>query len=166
MKMKRMKYYASLFSALFVIGQVCAQPSLDFNDIKEINSESSFLRVFLENGFEKVRHGDIIVEVGYNYDSYPSEYLTTATYYPKASCFEIYFYEPFWNGRQTNNYESLVSQIKDCNFSATYEGSEFNEDVTFLLYSCPTSKYAGKIGYSLVSSDGAKWGVIKTFPFK
>lgn len=163
-----MKYIIVIISAAFLTSHFHAQTSLDFHDLKEVNNEDEFLRVFLESGFESVSHTDYKVTVAFDYDSDDETAATWAYWYTGIGRMNIEFAHPSsWDSEESCNYDSLVEQIKGCNFSKTHRSSfRTKDEVTFLLYSCPTSKYKGKIGFSLFSEGGWKWGVIKTFPFE
>ena len=118
---------------------------ITFKNIMSINSENTFKRVMIENGYELLSkdNKNLIYDL-------PS--LSLGGFDLKTSVFVFTF---FRDGRKF--YDSIVDDIKE---SCTFLGLREYDDFDFVCYSCSESKYKGDIGF-MVSE---KIGQIKHFP--
>ena len=127
---------------LFFISSISYSQILSFDDIKQIDSRESYERVMIENGFEYVQtvgEGEKTALV-YAYD-YDKEEETA----------RVWFYL-FWDNLfdvQTSydgDYEYLFNEVKrSCTFFGILENAI---NVRFSSYTCPGSRYPGKISFS------------------
>ena len=134
---------------------IYSQESLLFYDIKQINSKQMFLKVVLENGFEKNVEKTKDSELVYVYNLTEKddgiEGSTFAYYYPLAETFSFYFYEG--NSESSRVFEGIINKIQsECVFK------EVDEKSDIIYYSCSGSKYNGWIGYY----EQKEWKIIKT----
>tara|TARA_Y100000991_G_scaffold204653_1_gene180333 strand:- start:651 stop:1553 length:903 start_codon:yes stop_codon:yes gene_type:complete len=140
---------------------------ITYEDVMSINSEKTFKRVMIENGFE---HEDTdnnqYVWYGLNTvkDSVKgSQSSFWGSYYKRNGefTFQISLRSSFgldFFGKQIENEDNVYNEIiekikKNCNY---YDIIEKDGD-DFVCYSCSQSTYKGKIGFT--KSDG--WGFIK-----
>ena len=129
---------------LFFISSISYSQILSFDDIKQIDSRESYERVMIENGFDYVetvsvgKRGKTVLVYAYDYDK-------------EEKTARIWFYH-FWDNLfdiQTpydDDYAYLFNEVKrSCNFFGIIENSI---NVRFSSYTCPGSKYPGKISFS------------------
>jgi hypothetical protein len=144
---------------------IYAQVSVPFNELKVVTSKNDFLKLTLSNGFELVDEDDMDLTVAFDFNDVDSTAKVWAYYnsFFQTFTFVINGLDYYELNNQKSLYHNLTNEIKKCNYVRTFiEGVGYDGD-TYMLYSCPTSKYKGKIGFCLKTEDGFKVGKIKTF---
>lgn len=141
---------------------------LDFDDIKQIDSEKQFKRVMLEGGLVKAKsRGENMIMYAYNYQE---TFYPNGGYNEKASMFAKMFgnglmqfnVAPKSDGGVATIYSRILEQVKrECTFYDIYNGKYGANDLEYICYTCPDSKYKGKIGFA----RNAVWNWIETFDF-
>jgi len=122
--------------------------SQTYEDIMGINSEKTFKRVVIENGFEKSIEKSNDTEVFYISYIYSNlngqKFSYDRGYYNDSGKFSFEF-------NDTKTYFNLINKIKkNCTFFNIVELGE----VDYVCYSCPQSKYKGKIGFRSSNRKG------------
>ena len=134
---------------------IYSQDNLLFYDIKQINSKQMFLKLVLENGFQKEGSNDWRTSYGYNLTKKDdgNEASIWAYYYTPENSFRFSFYKT--NSQSSRVFERIINRIQsECIFK---EVDEYNSyDVIY--YSCPGSKYEGLIGYY----ENDDWKILRT----
>tara|TARA_B100001250_G_scaffold228846_1_gene196441 strand:+ start:204 stop:665 length:462 start_codon:yes stop_codon:yes gene_type:complete len=121
---------------------IYSQANLSFYDIKQINSKQMFLKVVLENGFQK-SSDDWRLSYGYNLTKKDEGNTATtwASFYTSKE-FRFDFYKA--NLESVRIYERIVQKIQtSCEFKKVRQEDSYDA----IYYSCPGSKYIGWIGY-------------------
>ena len=140
--------------------------SISFDDIKTINSKEDFDRFIIENNFEDFKSA-VFEGTGYGYrliskiennvvaetieDSYQDIELENGA---KRFVMEFEFYDeyPIWSTPvyPTDDYNFILNEVKNqCNFYKIWTRTIMIDSMSFSdkysCYSCPGSKYPGKI---------------------
>lgn len=162
-----MRNLLSLALFLLLSSTVCAQVNIDFSDIKKANSKEKFLKVCLSNGFELISDEDYTLTLAYEYDDNTEKAQVWAYYSSSTESFRFTIYDVGYydDNPESGLYQQLTKEIKNCNYVKAFKhGFDYDSDaLTYLLYSCPSSTYKGKIGYCLTTENGTKVGRIRTF---
>ena len=134
---------------------------ITFEDIMSINSEKTFKRVMIENDFEldvepsvdKIWYGIDIEKDSVN----GNQSVLWGSYYKRNGEFRFKFsiVNKDWLGSEIDvskhPYNLIENKIKkNCEFYDIIE--EFGDD--YSCYSCPQSKYKGKIGFTTTDGGG------------
>ena len=146
--------------------------SFDFNDIKKINSEKKFSVFALENRYSIPTGAEELVDgvqyaykdfVRYDEGDFVSAFSSSWLYWSKEyNLFSMDFY--LGNEETKKIFEKIISQIKsECEFYDIIKGMNLNtviERVNYhvkkehLCYTCPNSKYKGKITFYISGNTG------------
>jgi hypothetical protein len=158
-------YNFSIRNTLFALTLLITLPNvnaqfgidLNFNKLKTINSADEFAIMLYEKGWEKIKAENPSWEefndhYGYSYNSQNETAKAFAYYNGKGSngLIKISF-AGLIGGGANPEYEKVVSQIQS-------QCKLFKIDQDMPWYTCPGSKYFGKIGYGKVGD----WYYIKT----
>lgn len=157
-------------SPLLLISQ-----TISFDDIKIINSKESFDRFVIENNFKSRKNtffsfkneDGVETDVGYGHNLVQGNETIQALYQDyrgNGGNLQLQFY--FFRGDgnlskrggydATNDYKFILNQVKNqCSFykigkvrtTTTYDSSlsEETRETSYSCYTCPSSKYPGKI---------------------
>ena len=130
----------------------------DFNDLKQINSEKQFKRVMFENGYAQISKDEIALTYAIGYDSSSETAVLWAYFYVNDSSVVFQFVRNR-DGSPDEDYTRILEQVKqECTFYDFYEYWKGE----FICYTCPNSKYKGKIGFYRGADNSDK---IETFTF-
>ena len=142
--------------SLLVLIPILSYSQISYEDIVSVDSESSFKKVIMENGYELTVKNDSLLhyglsdEMSYLYDE--QVFNKWVVYHRYSGLFVIMYDE-----RVRKDYDSITNDIKEnCEF---YEVIEFGDN-DYVTYSCSKSKSDEKIGFSII--DGR--GTIMSFP--
>ena len=159
---------------LLLIIPTLSYSQITFEDIMSINSEKTFKRVVIENGFEyedtddnqNVWYGMNIVKDSVN----GSQSSFWSSYYKRNGEFEFQislrssFGLDFFGKQiesEDNVYNDIMGKIKkNCNYYDVL--NENGSD--YVCYSCPQSKYKGKIGFTKIDGFGYIKHIIEKKP--
>jgi hypothetical protein len=124
--------------------------SQTFEDIMNMDSQKSFIKVMIENGYEKSNeYSDDNIStysLGYIYlESLDMSRLDKMGVYDKSDDFFMI------SDREQKDYKIIIEKIKK---NCEYYDILNNNGIDFLCYSCPQSKYSGKIGYTVIEGMG------------
>jgi hypothetical protein len=161
--------FIQVLAFIFLLSDsIMAQVSIDFNELKSVTNKNDFIKVVLANDFEMVNDTENKVTLAYGFDDVDSSAKVWAYYYQSTESFGFIIYDVGYydnTQNQTGLYQHLLKDIKKCNYVKIFKhGFNYDENaLTYLLYSCPTSKYKGLIGFSLITENGKKVGRIRTF---
>ncbi|MED5354285.1 MAG: hypothetical protein VX573_00545, partial [Bacteroidota bacterium] len=106
---------------------IYSQANLSFYDIKQINSKQMFLKVVIENGFQKSSSSENSISYGYNLTKKDTgnEASTWANYYTNSNWFNFKFYAA--NSESSRIYENIVKIIqRDCEFKKVDEYDSYD----------------------------------------
>lgn len=149
-----------LFLAVLMLPKIIIA-QITYNDIASINTLESFQRVVIENNFElSASSNDTITVYGHNLtkDSTGERANQWAYYKPESTGFIFWFglndlSRLIQNGELSSPYYKATEEIKsNCSFYKIVDN--------YSCYSCPQSKYRGKIGFKLMDGNG----MIRHFP--
>lgn len=104
--------------------------------------------------------------MAYGFNDLDSTAQVWAHYYNSLKTFEFIIYDVDYydNNIEIGLYQKLTEEIKECNYVQSFiNGFGFEDNLTYMLYTCPTSTYNGKIGFCLKTEGGMKVGRIVTF---
>jgi len=115
-----------------------------------MNSQKSFIRTMIENGYEKSEEwsNDNIFTYTLGYirlEDLGMEKIDKMSMYDKSDDFFMI------SDREQTDYKIIIEKIKK---NCEYYDILNKEGIDYLCYSCPQSKYSGKIGYSVVKGMG------------
>lgn len=159
-----MKYLLILFTLTLIGSSINAQVKIDFNELKKADSKEDFVRICLSNGFELIMEDEIETTLAYDFSDIDSTAVVWAYYHNSLETFEFKIYGIDYYSDQNSLYQNLIADIKKCNYVKTFmNGFGFEDNLTYVLYSCPSSAYKGKIGFCLKTEAGKKVGRIQTF---
>ena len=124
--------------------------SQTFEDIMNMDSQKSFIKVMIENGYEKNNeYSDDNIStysLGYIYlEELDMSKLDKMGIYDKSDDFFMI------SDREQKDYKIIIEKIKK---NCEYYDILNNNGIDFLCYSCPQSKYSGKIGYTVMEGMG------------
>ena len=128
---------------------------ITYNDIVSINTLQSFQRVVIENNFElSASSNDTITVYGHNLtkDSTGERANQWAYYKPESTGFIFVFVlndlsRLIQSGELSSPYYKVTEEIRSsCSFYKIIDN--------YSCYSCPQSKYRGKIGFKLMDGNG------------
>ena len=142
---------------LFIIPTL-SYSQITFEDIMSINSEKTFKRVVIENGFEF--DNDLEDKIWYGLDIEKdsvngNKSSLWGSYYKRNGEFKFQYivHTKDWKGNPIDTskhpYNLITEKIKkNCTFYdvINYDFGDFKVD--WVCYSCPQSKYKGKIGFT------------------
>ena len=128
-----------LFIPFVTFGQ-----DLDFDDIKQIDSEKQYKRVMFENEFVKLDNNDNVLTYAYKY-SKSSE--TAQVFSEFLSIYGLMTFQLFRTYDNSSNpmFTRIFEQVKkECTFG------QFTDlfDLEYACYTCPNSNYKGTIGFN------------------
>ena len=148
----------------------------DFNDIKKVNSEKMSKKFAIENLY-----------LNFYEDPYKAQYLYKFTFDEETkyftngpqSLFEwhkqsslIYLNFDLGYEDMDKTFKSIINQIKsECEFYDIFQDkSGYHQEILvgdyeYVCYTCPNSKYKGKIGFRFEEYEGNESGIIRTFDF-
>jgi len=124
--------------------------SQTFEDIMNMDSQKSFIKVMIENGYEKnSEHSDDDIStylLGHiEIESLGVDKIDKIGLYDKSDDFFTF------GDREQKDYKIIIEKIKkNCEYFDIIQ----HNDKDFLCYSCPQSKYKGKIGYTIMGGMG------------
>jgi len=152
-----------LFLLLFI--PMLSYSQITYDDVMSINSEDTFKRVMIENGYGKVisQSNDSLIVYGYNVTSESSS-NSFCIYNNMSDIYVLGFNKTSFLSRfgldedgSDNSYDLIVKEIKS--------GCEYYKIITndddWVSYSCVDSKYIDLVGFTIV--DG--WGWIRNFRY-
>ena len=124
--------------------------SQTFEDIMNMDSQKSFIKVMIENGYEKnSEHSDDDIStysLGHiRLEDLGLEKIDKMGVYDKSDDFFMI------GDREQKDYKIIIEKIKK---NCEYYDILNNNGRDFLCYSCPQSKYKGKIGYTVMEGMG------------
>ena len=152
--------------------------NFDFNDIKKINSEKKFKVFALENLYSTMQTDlNDFWSIQYLYKFETDEYgkatgspQSYIEWYKQLNLFSLHFYLEYEDVNKT--FELVINQIKsECEFYDIFQDESGKHQKIFIgkeeyvCYSCSSSKYKGKIGFSISENEGRRIGKIQTFDF-
>ena len=149
-----------LFLAVSILPKIIIA-QITYNDIASINTLQSFQRVVIENNFElSTSTNDTITVYGHNLikDSTGERANQWAYYKPESTGFIFVFVlndlsRLIQSSELSSPYYKTIEEIKSsCSFYKIIDN--------YSCYSCPQSKYRGKIGFKLMDGNG----MIRHFP--
>ena len=135
----------TLLLILLLVPMVGFGQTISFDDLKKVTSEDYFKAVLLSDGFEP-REDNWGYEINYEGEASVWAYWE----YSENILFEIDFWDIKCHNCLERNYSfyNIIKAIKEeCSIFKTKYDSETNKD--FVLYTCPSSKYKGKIGFNI-----------------
>jgi len=142
---------------------------ITYEDIMSIDTTDSFIRVMIENGYEKVVNQSddtyIVYSKNLTEDSLSNSFcmynnvdriyrlsLNKTSLFDKLGIDDI----------RENSYDMIVNDIKkNCKYYDIEKTTVNEDEYEYVCYSCMESKYIGKIGFTI--KDG--WGWIRNFPY-
>ena len=151
----------TLFLLLFI--PILSYSQITYDEVMSIDSTDSFIRVMIENGYEKIddRSNDSLSVYGINLttDSMSSSFCFYGVYSQKyiLSFNRTSFLTKMGIEDHDNPYDLIVKDIKE---KCDYHKIINDMDTDFVSYFCKDSKYDGMIGFTI--RDG--WGYIRNFP--
>ena len=154
------KFLTLLFIPLFGVSQISYKDVMSISDVKQ------FKKVMIENSFEKNVINDGWLVYGYNIvkDSVNGDTSSKwGLYNLDDDRFMLQFSkEGFFGLSDESDYDNIVKEIKkNCTYYDVIEYTNSGGEVDdFVCYSCPQSKYKGKIGFMVYDGNG----VIRHFP--
>ena len=136
---------------------VVAFSQVTYEEIMSINSIDTFKRVVIENGYsrqiemeEDYPDGINLIFYTLNYRSSDEEKMISLSFYDIDNGQFVFVFGQA-ELKIFDTYEIIVSDIKEkCDY---YKIINFN-NVDYVAYSCPDSKYKGKIGFTRDDGDG------------
>jgi hypothetical protein len=114
-----------------------------FNDIKQIDSEKQFKRVMFENAYVPVEKGVFILTYALGYEASNNVAQVWAFFYRNIGKMEFQI-SKHYDGSPNERFTRILEQVKrECTFY------DFHDDAgdEYICYTCPNSKYKGKIGF-------------------
>ena len=122
--------------------------SQTYDDIMNMNSEKNFIRTMIENGYQKlIEHStDSMIVYGLNHSNFLDiEKVDKMGIYHKYN--DVFMISDV----EKTDYKTIIEKIKK---NCEYYDIMDNNGTDFLCYSCPQSKYSGKIGYTVMEGMG------------
>jgi len=148
----------TLFLLLFI--PLLSYSQITYDDIMRINSEKTFKRVVIENGFEFDKSDEEYIGYGMNInrDSINGNKSKLWSRYSKINgefnfqfSLSSSFYGLTKDLTDESPYNSIIEKVKkNCKF---YDIIEKN-GLDYVCYSCPQSTYKGKIGFTKSEGSG------------
>ena len=135
-----------------------------------IDTTDSFIRVMIENGYEKVLSVSndtfIVYSKNFTEDSLSNSfcsYDTVNKFYRLGFNKKSLFDKLGINDNRETSYDIIVDDIKKrCKYYDIEKVKlEDNDEFEYVCYSCMESKYIGKIGFTIKDD----WGWIQNFPY-
>ena len=149
---------------LLLIIPTISYSQITYEDVMSINSEKTFKRIMIENGYE-FDHDENGRWITYGLDIQKSIFSddkssSWCNYDTQNDEFGLLFY---FSGNdfidRDNPYNIIVKEIKNnCKY---YDILNFI-DIDFVCYSCPESTYKGKIGFVVSEGKGLIHHFIQT----
>jgi len=161
-----MGYIHTLIIILTFSMGINAQVFIDFEKLKQVGNKNHFMKIVLDSGFEFIGEDEYELSFAYGFNDIDSTAQVWAYYRPVLETFSFVIYDVdyYEYNNRASLYSILTEEIKKCNYVKPFiDGFGFEDNLTYLLYSCPTSKYKGKIGFCLKTEKGLKVGRIRTF---
>ena len=140
----------ALITVLFFLPLIGLGQDFDFHDIKKLDSEESFKKLVLSNLFSKINHPDFGVEnLIYGYEvSGEGENAKSGCFAKWFNSFQEFTFEFYLPNEQSQRiFEKITNQIKS---GCTYYEIKGEK----IYYSCPKSKYKGKIAFFVEEQMG------------
>ena len=132
---------------------------LDFDDIKQIDSEKQFKKVMFEKEFVNVEITSYSLAYAFNYFHSRNKASVWATFFPPDDSMQFQFVKNTDN-TTAKTFTRILEQVKrECSFYDIINDYLGNE---YFCYTCPNSKYKGKIGFRR-GDEGSDF--IETFIF-
>ena len=131
----------------------------DFDDLKQIDSEKQFKRVMFENEYAQIKN-ELTYRLTYafNYNDSSEQASLWANFYLNSGLMLFQMVRNY-DGSSNERFTRILEQVKrECTFYDFYD----NYGDEYICYTCPNSKYKGKIGFSR-GDDGSDY--IETFNF-
>ena len=160
---------------IFLFVPIVCYSQITYKDVMSISDVKLFKKVMIENSYEKITHKDYDGWLVYGYniikesidgslvldDDKSSKW---GIYNQKDGIFAFQFNkESFFGLSDESDYDNIVKEIKkNCTYYDVIEYKYTNSgDVNdFVCYSCPQSKYKGKICFMVYNGNG----IIRQFP--
>lgn len=115
---------------------------ISFYDIKQIDSQESYERIMIENGFEYVEWKEYeraLIRYAHNYNEDKNEATIWFFYYFKDNTFHL-------QTAEAEDYDKIFNEVKrSCTFYGIIEDAA---GTRVSSYTCPGSRYPGKISFS------------------
>lgn len=134
-----------------MIRHIIPTKPITYKDVMSINSDKTFYKVMIENGYEFLENTDSIIVFGIdvNEDSLETFYDEWVLYEKTNGEFRIKF--NIDEDNDEDSYNVLLDDIKNnCTFYDTLKNSVWTYD--YVSYSCSESTYEGKISYVITDS--------------
>jgi len=152
---------------IFLFVPIVCYSQITYKDVMSISDVKLFKKVMIENSFEKNVIDDGWLVYGYNIvkDSVNGDTSSKwGLYNLDDDRFMLQFSkEGFFGLSDESDYDNIVKEIKkNCTYYDVIEYKYTNSgDVNdFVCYSCPQSKYKGKICFMVYNGNG----IIRQFP--
>ena len=124
----------------------------DFNDLKGINSLKQFKKFSFEKEFTKTEESIYDLTYAQRYNKETEAAVVWSHYYlePSYKDYQTFDFQlaKLTDGSSHSSFNRTLEQVKkSCTF---YDFKEYGygEKKEFICYTCPGSKYPGKIGFS------------------
>lgn len=151
---------------IFLFVPIVCYSQITYKDVMSISDVKLFKKVMIENSYEKNVVDDGWLVYGYDIikDSLDGDRSSKwGLYNLDDDRFMLQFHkESFFGLSDESDYDNIVKEIKkNCTYYDVIEYTNSSGDVNdFVCYSCPQSKYKGKIGFMVYDGNG----VIRHFP--
>ena len=133
-----------------LIKHILPKKTISYKDIMSINSEETYNKVMIENGYTFLENTDSIIVWGITLKKDSTYYYDEWVLYEKDNGeFKIKFN---WDKNNSRNpYNIVIDKIKNnCTFYDTLKNDDWIYD--YISYSCSESTYKGKICYVTTDS--------------
>ena len=133
-----------------LIKHILPKKTISYKDIMSINSEETYNKVMIENGYTFLENTDSIIVWGITLKKDSTYYYDEWVLYEKDNGeFKIKFN---WDKNNSRNpYNIVIDKIKNnCTFYDTLKNDDWVYD--YVSYSCSESTYKGKICYVTTDS--------------
>jgi hypothetical protein len=145
---------------------ILSYSQITYDEVMSIDSTDSFIRVMIENGYEKIdsRSDDSLSVYGINLttDSMSSSFcfygLHSKNYVLGFNRKTFLTELGIGEDNSDNPYDLIIEIIKR---RCKYHKIITDDDTDWVSYSCVDSKYIGVVGFTI--KDG--WGYIRNFPY-
>jgi hypothetical protein len=131
----------NLIIAFLLCTQAYGQ-DFDFNDLKVIDSEKAFKRFCFENEFVLVEKETYEMTYAFNYTRSTESAVMWFSLRPESGTWYMQIVKQ--QGASHPKFNKVLEQVKsECTF---YDFQNYLGD-EYICYTCPRSKYSGKIGF-------------------
>ena len=125
----------------------------DFNDLKGINSLKQFKKFSFEKEFTRTIEATTYLRYAQKYDKETDEAAIWSYYHidPSFEDYQTFDFQlvKYADGSSHPSFNRTLEQVKkSCTFYDFKEDGSGEYKKEFICYTCPGSKYPGKIGFS------------------